>query len=132
MPLTQDGRDAIANMITGINTTLFDNGNAHLGVGDGTTTFSTSQSDLQGSNKARVPMDSGFPEIDPEGVGDNNKIRFKSTFDSTTGNYSWEEWGVFNALSGGVMLNRLVDSQGTKASGSTWVFEVDITVKIGS
>ena len=132
MPLTQDGRDAIARMITGNLTTLFDNANAHLGVGDGTTVFSTSQSDLQGSNKVRVPVDSGYPEIDPEGAGDNNKIRFQATFDSTTGNFAWEEWGVANALTGGELLNRLVDSQGTKASGSTWVFEVDVTIKIGS
>jgi len=132
MPLTQDGRDAIAGMISGNLTPLFDNANAHLGVGDGTTVFSTSQSDLQGTNKVRATMDSGYPDVNPDADGSTNKIRFKSTFDGTTGNFTWEEWGVFNALSGGIMLNRLVDAQGTKASGSTWVFEVDITVKIGS
>lgn len=112
----------VAQATAGEGVTPFDNANAHLGVGDGTTAFSPTQTDLQGTNKIRKPMDPGYP------VRTGTKLTFRATFGSNEANFAWNEWGVFNAASGGVMLNRLVSSMGTKASGATWVFEVEINI----
>ena len=46
-------------------------------------------------------------------------------------NFAWAEWGVFNAASGGTMMNRKVDANGTKASGQTWQFTVTMTFNAG-
>lgn len=125
MPLTNAGRDFIAGLITGHEATVFNNANARLGVGDGTTAFDVTQTDLQGANKFRKAMDSGFP------TRLANVLTFKTTVLGAEANFSWQEWGVFNAASGGVMLNRKVEDNGAKISGQTWVFEVDITVNVG-
>lgn len=122
MALTNAGRDFIAGAIIG-NGTFFTNANAHIGVGNGKTAFYATQTDLQGDSKVRKGMDAGYPTIS------GNTITFKSTFGSSDANFAWQEWGVFNAASGGAMLNRLVEYNGTKVSGQTWVFEVDITIR---
>jgi hypothetical protein len=126
MALTNAGRDFIAGAIIGNEATLFDNTNAYIGVGDSNAAFSAAQTDLQGTNKFRKGMDTTYPQIS------GNVITFKSTFSGDEANFAWEEWGVFNAASGGTMLNRLVEYNGTKQSGQTWIFEVDITVEIGA
>lgn len=127
MPLTNAGRDFIAQAIINDSPTFYNNANAYLGVGDSTTAFSVSQTDLQATtNKTRKGMDSGYP------TRSGNVLTFKSTFGSEEANFVWNEWGVFNAMSGGTMLSRKVESMGEKVSGSVWVFEVDITIGIGS
>lgn len=126
MPLTTAGRDFIAAAIIGESVTPFNNANARIGVGDGTTAFSTAQTDLQGTNKYRKGMDSGYPQRSA------NVLTFQSTFSGSEANFSWQEWGVFNAASAGTMLCRVVENNGTKLSDQTWVFQVQITVNIGS
>lgn len=127
MALTTAGRNAMASrLISDTTTPEYDNSNAHIGVGIGVTAFSASQTDLVGASKLRKGMDSGFPTIA------TNVITFQSTFGVSEANFAWAEWGVFNALSGGTMLNRLVEANGTKLSGQTWVFQVAITINIGA
>ncbi len=135
MPLTNDGAVAIASALLGDGSVpLFNNSNAALGVGDDTTSFSASQSELQAeanaSNALRKGMDTGYPDREPDGGGDTNKTRYQSTFGTGEGNFDWEEWGVFNdsTASSGTMLNRVVESLGTKTSSASWVFQVDITI----
>jgi len=124
MALTNAGRDAIAGLLVGIGTD-FSEPNAHIGVGDGTAAFDAAQTDLQGTNKVRKGMDAGYPQRN------GNVLTFRATFGGSDANFSWQEWGVFNAASGGTMLNRLVENNGAKVSGQTWVFEVNLTVQIG-
>lgn len=127
MPLTNAGRDFIAGCITGTQTTHFDNTNARIGVGDSTTAFAVAQTDLQAvTNKFRKGMDASYPTT----VG--NVLTFQSTFATTEANFAWQEWGIFNAAAAGTMLSRLVENNGTKISGQTWVFQVQITVNIGA
>ena len=90
MPLTNAGRDFIAQAIINDSPTFFNNANAYLGVGD-------------------------------------SSVTFKSTFGSSEANFVWNEWGVFNAMSGGVMLSRKVESMGEKVSGSVWE---DVTIEL--
>lgn len=104
--------------------TPFNNANARLGVGDSTAAFSSGQSDLQGTNTLRKGMDATFPQRS------GAQLAFKATFGGPDANFAWNEWAVFNAASGGQMLNRKVESLGTKAAGATWVFTGTITPSV--
>jgi len=127
MPLTNAGRNFMAGALTGHEATLFNNANAKIGVGDSTTAFATTQTDLvAATNKLRKAMDATFP------TRATNVLTFKSTFGGSEANFAWNEWAVFNAASAGTMLNRVVEYNGTKLSGQTWIFQVDLTVNIGA
>lgn len=125
MALTNSGRDFIATCIINDGSPVFfNNANSYIGVGDSTTAFSASQTDLQASsNKARKGMEATFP------TRTNNQLVFKSSFGTSDANFSWQEWGVFNASSGGVMLNRKVENLGSKSLG-TWLLTVTLTINI--
>ena len=125
MALTTAGINFLSQAAIGQGTP-FSAANARLGVGNGSTAFAVGQTDLQGSSKLRKVMDAGYPVVAAP------KITFKSTFAPAEANFSWNEWGIFNAASGGVMLNRVVESNGTKQSNQTWILEVDVTFSIGS
>lgn len=125
MALTTAGIRYLAQAAIGQGTP-FNNANARIGVGNGSNAFAVGQTDLQGASKFRKAMDSGYPTITPP------VITFKSTFAQSEANFPWNEWGIFNADTGGVMLNRVVESNGTKQSNQTWVLEVAITFEIGS
>lgn len=102
--------------------TAFDNSHAYIGVGDSSTAFSASQTDLQASsNKTRKAMDATYPS------GGSNVLTFRSTFGTSDANYAWNEWGVFNASTSGTMLSRKVESLGTKTSAQSWVITATLT-----
>lgn len=124
MALTTAGINFLSQAAIGQGTP-FNSTNARLGVGNGSTAFAAGQTDLQGSSKLRKIMDSGYPTVAPP------VITFKSTFAQNEANFAWAEWGIFNAATGGVMLNRVVESNGTKQSNQTWVLEVKITFALG-
>jgi hypothetical protein len=110
--------------------TFFNNGNAHIGVGDSTTAAAAAQTDLQAaSNKLRKAMDSTYPQhTDHASNSSAATITFRATFATGDANFSWQEWGIFNASSGQRMLNRKVTDLGTKTSAASWVFTVTITI----
>jgi len=124
MALTNAGRDLIAKMIHGsaVASDEFDATYAHIGVGDSAAGFAATQTDLQAvTNKFRRPMEATFPTLA------TNAINFKSSFGTDEANFAWAEWGVFNHVSAGTMLNRKVEALGTK-TGGTWVLTVTLTV----
>lgn len=122
MALTDAGRDRLVQLGIGAGGTAFNNANTYIGVGDSTTAFSAAHTDLQAAtNKLRKAMDATYPS------GGTNVIAFRSTFATSDANYAWQEWGVFNASSAGTMLNRKVESLGTKTSAQTWQFTVTLT-----
>lgn len=122
MPLSNAGRDLISQALVGEAFTGFDNANAHIGVGNSVTAFSKTHTDLQGASKYRKAMDGGYP------TRATNLLTFRATYGTSEANFAWEEWGVFNASTSGTMLNRKVESLGTKPGTQTWQFTVDITV----
>lgn len=123
MPLTNAGRDFIAQDIVGEAVTEFNNANAHIGVGDSAVAFAATQTDLQAAvNKLRKPMQATYPQRT------GNVIDFRALFGTADANFAWNEWGVFNALSAGVMLNRAVVALGTKASSQSWQFTGTLTL----
>lgn len=122
MPITDAGRNHLVQAGVGGGVTAFNNANSYIGVGDSTTAFSAAQTDLVAStNKTRKAQDATYPQ------GSTNVITFRSTFGTSDANYAWQEWGVFNATSGGTMLNRKVESLGTKTNTQTWQFTVVLT-----
>lgn len=125
MPLTNAFRDYIVNgMVNPGGMIPFNSANAHLGVGDGTTAFSAGQVDLTGTNKIRKPMLSGYPQVSVP------TITFAASFSGSEANFSWNEWGIFNAPSSGVMMLRTVENLGTKSSGAVWELVVSITFAV--
>lgn len=124
MPLTTAGLTIIAAEIIG-GSIPFNAANAYLGVGDSSTAFDPSQTDLQAStNKLRLPMDPSFP------ASLTNQLTFQATFGPGDANYNWNEWGIFNASTAGTMLARKVETigSGPKMSGATWTLLVTVTI----
>lgn len=122
MALTNAGRDLIATAVVGAAYTAFNNANSYIGVGDSTTVFSATHTDLQAAtNKFRKAMDATYPSQAA------NVLTFRATFATSDANYAWQEWGVFNGSTGGTMLSRKVESLGTKPSTQSWQFTVTLT-----
>jgi hypothetical protein len=130
--LLYNGINLLLKLLIGDSGQAYSNANAYLRVGNSSTAVvAASQIDLQGASKAEVAMDGGYPSVS------SNAVTFKSTFDSSTGNFAWEEVGVQNGATpgGGLatngtvrLLNRKVQSFGTKASGSSWTITLTITI----
>ena len=115
------GINVMLDLLIGAAGTDFDNTNGYLGVGNSSAAAAASQTDLQGASTARVI-------IDALATISSQTLTFVATFGSAVANFAWEEVGIFNASSGGTMLSRRVSSLGTKASGSTWVLTITLTV----
>jgi hypothetical protein len=121
--LVTAGIQLLEDLLIGAGGTAFNNANARIGVGDSTTAAAIGQTDLQAStNKFRRVMEASFPSRS------GTTVSWKSSFGTSEANFAWQEWAVFNAGSGGTMLNRKVESMGTKASGQVWTIEVDIVI----
>lgn len=128
MALVTAGRDALVKaLINASGFTFYNNANAHLGVGNGTTAFSAAHTDLQGASKTRKAMDATYPTDPPSPA---NRWTFRSTFATGDANYAWEEWAVFNASTSGTMLSRKVENLGTKTSAATWQLTVTIDLTL--
>jgi len=126
--LTNVGKEVIAHAITGdIGTgktyNAFDVTHAYLGVGDGTTAFSATQTNLQGTNKLRKVVDEA-PTFSTA------TINFVATFTTAEANYAWQEDGIFNAVTAGEMLTRNVAYLITKTSSVSVVFTKTLTIAV--
>lgn len=128
MPLTNAGRNFITTAIMNDGPpTFFDNANAYIGVGDSTTAFAVSQTDLQAlTNKLRRGQEPTYPQRA------TNVLTYRSVFGTADANFHWQEWGMFNASSSGTMLSRKVEDLGIKANTQSWQITVTLTVLIGA
>ena len=130
-------RDGLSGT-SGLANTKYNNGNAALGVGDSNTAAASSQTDLQASSgvthRRFKGMDATFPtHTTGTAASTDSKILFKSTFTSSQSNFAWQEWGVSNKVSvaakpGGRLLNRKVQSLGTKTSAGVWALTVTLSL----
>jgi hypothetical protein len=131
--LTTAGLTRITSLIIGAGGQAVTNTAARMGVGNSTTAEAVGQTDLQAAagstNRWFQVMDATYPQVSA-GV-----ITFKATFASGDGNFVWNEWGIDigtpTVTSGNTvnatLLNRKVQSLGTKVSGS-WVLTSTITL----
>lgn len=124
------GASALWQRLIGTAITAFDNTNAYLGVGDSTTAAADTQTDLQAAtNKLRKAMDATYPQhTDSTGTVGSKSITFRSTFATGDANFAWQEWALFNASAAGRMLNRKVESLGTKTSAAAWVLTITLSL----
>lgn len=122
MGLTDAGVTHIAKDIIGEAVTAYDNSNAYLGVGNSSTAFNATQTDLLGASKYREGMEATYPQRS------GDILTFRALYGTGVANFAWQEWGTFNASTAGTMLQRYVESLGTKTSAQSWQLTVDITV----
>lgn len=112
--------------------TFFSNARAYIGVGDSTTAAVATQTDLQAAtNKTRAAMDASYPSHSDGTSSGAATVTFRATYDTSTANHRWREWGIFNGSTGGRMLNRKVedlDGGSAKTSAQTWQLTVTITI----
>ncbi|KKL50203.1 hypothetical protein LCGC14_2307820, partial [marine sediment metagenome] len=102
-------------------TTLYDNTNADLGVGNSTTAAAATQTDLQGASKAFKGMEATYP------LRSSETLDFKAQYTSGEANFAWEEVSARNGNTRNKNLNRLVTALGTK-SGGTWTLTLSVTL----
>lgn len=125
MPATNAGRDLVSAMIIGEATTDCNNANATISVGDSTTAFAVTQTDLQAStNKARKAMNATYPSRS------TNVLTFQATFLEADAVFHWQEWGIHNASSSGVMISRIVQDLGIKPNTEQWRMTATLTVGV--
>ena len=123
MHITEAALDFIAGAISGTGT-VFNSTNSFIGVGNSSAAFSADLVDLQGVSKFRKGMEAGYPIVN------GSTITYKAIFADPEANFAWNEWGIFNAASGGVMLCRVVQANGTKLPNQTWIYEVQVTFQL--
>lgn len=128
--LMYGGASVLFHRLTGgTSVTVFDNTNAYIGVGDSNTAAAATQTDLQAaSNKLRKVMDATYPIHSDGVILASSSVVFRSTFGTSDANFAWQEWAIFNAAAAGRMLNRKVESFGTKSAGTSWVLTITLSL----
>lgn len=128
--LVYGGASALWHRVIGGSTVpAFSNANAYIGVGDGATAAANTQTGLIGTtNTAYLPMDATYPLHTDGTTSGSATVQFRATAATGTANFAWNEWAVFNSNSSGRMLQRKVESLGTKTSASTWQLLVSLTL----
>lgn len=115
------GANALFSRLAGLGAvTAFDATNGRLCVGDSSAAATAGQTDLQGASKTRKVFDAA-PTIS---AGSFTAV---TTFTTADANHPWNECGVANAASGGVMLNRVTQAFGTKSSSVQWVLTCSLS-----
>jgi hypothetical protein len=108
------GLQYLIDMICGIgSTTKWDSTNARLGVGSDATAADPSQTDLIDASPTWKAMDATYPQRSSQ------TAEWRATFGSGDANEAWNEYAVDNGAAAHKLLNRKVESKGTKASGES-------------
>lgn len=110
----------------------YNNAQARIGVGDSSTAYAASQTDLQAAtNKYLQGMDATFPSVSAQ------TVTYRITVGGANANFTWNEIVADNCngsnststtRSGGATMSRAVSSMGTKGSGSTWIPTYTVTL----
>lgn len=134
--MTLTFRDLLAQLIIGNAATSqqMNNTNAQTVVGDSTQAVGSSFNSMgsSGGNYAQSSMDGGYPSVSTSSGGPP-AMMFRSTFDTSKGNFAWNEWGIKNSSASGtstgtgVLMNRVQNALGTKTAAQTWQFTTLIT-----
>lgn len=117
------GINEIFKLISGQSTNTFTTAGTTIGIGDSTTAAAAGQTDLQAAtNKTYVALTAGYPTVPSAG-----SMQFQASFGSAVANYVWSEFVIKQATSL-ICIDRGVGTFGTKASGSTWVATVTLSM----
>ena len=120
--LLNEGIQYLWDIVTGIEAspTLWDNGNARVGVGSDDTAASAAQMGLLDAGAEYATMDATYPKRTDE------TMAWRGTFGDGDAEFAWEEYTVDNGDE--VNLNRKVESKGTKGAGESWTLTLEITL----
>ena len=122
--MLNEGINELWKLVSTSGATKFDNSSSYIGVGNDNTAAAADQTGLIGSSKKYVAMDGGYPT-----AGTSQKSTWRSTFGVADANWHWQEITVANGSSDAAKnLNRKVQDLGTKASGTTWICTLEITL----
>ncbi len=117
---------AASTSSTGALLQAYSTGNALIGVSTSNTAASVTQVDLQGSTKFYGSMESGYPShTDGTAATTAREVQFRMIASTSEANHAWNEWAIMNR-STGRMLNRKVQSLGTKTSAAQWTLTVTL------
>jgi hypothetical protein len=132
--LTTAGLTRLTSLLTAGGGQALTNTATRLGVGDGTGTAAVGDTDLSASagssHRYFQVMDATYPSVSA-GV-----LTAKATFDSSTANFAWNEWGLdvgSPTVSAGTTVNATLFNHktsaalGTKSTG-TWSLTVSVTI----
>jgi len=104
--------------------TPWNGSNTRIGVGDSSTAFAITQTDLVAATNKFRQLVTGSPTV---GGLPAYTLTYVALFATTDANYTWAEWATFNAASSGLMLQRFVQALGTKTSAQSWQLTVTLT-----
>ena len=105
---------------TGAGLQAYSTGNARIGVGTSTAAAAVTQTDIQSTTKVYKGMESGYPATSTAASTAARTATFRALFSTAQGNFAWNELGIFNSTAASrSMLNRKVQSMGTKSSAAT-------------
>ncbi len=121
---------------TGAKNTYLNNAEAVVFVGNSTAAAVNTQVDLQATSSRRFAkgMDATYPlHTTGDGSTGNLNIQFKATYTTAQANFAWQEWGIGNSTKStapyaGRLLNRKVQSLGTKSTAATWAFTATLSL----
>lgn len=125
--LCNAGITRLINLLTGAGGQAFDVTHSRILVGDSATAFAASQTDMQAASNRYYKL---VTSVTPAA----QTITWVAAFGSAQANFAWAEWGIDAGTADSAttvtapLLNRKVESLGTKASGATWTFTVAITI----
>ena len=125
--ITNAGWTLLMTLLTGGSGQAMDATHTRIGVGNGTTAADYADTDLDGS-------DTWFEPVSSAATLGTRSMQFSATFGASVANFDWEEFGL-DITSGtasagstvGLLFNRRVSSQGTKASGQVWTATATVT-----
>lgn len=100
---------------------VFSQANTQLGVGDSSTSFSASHTDLQAASNKTYKTSTSVT------TGSSQAMVVVAAFATGDANYAWQEVVVKQATSA-KCLNRGVSSLGTKTSAGAWTLTTTLTL----
>lgn len=115
------GATLVLSRLAGISSTAVDATNGRIAVGDGSTAVTAGQTDLQGTNKYRQLFDA-TPTVS------SNQLQAVATVAAGNATFTWNEAGLANASSGATLVNRFLQSFGSKSAGTQWILTITITL----
>jgi len=129
------GKQRLGDLITGTGSPVaFSATRGVTGVGNGTTGNTSGMTALQGASQFYKGLDGAPSSL--TGV-----ISASATFTAAEGNFAWEEWcwaiataapvassSFSTATTSGVIINRKVQSLGTKANGAVWTLAAQVSL----
>lgn len=138
--LTTVGLNRIGNLIIGAGGAAFTNTLGFAGVGATSTAATVGDTQLAGNGNSSTAWYKGLDASNPTQT--NGAITANCTFASGDANFAWNEWcwGIVasgtvtaaNAIASvgtsPIMVNRKVQSLGTKVAGAVWTLQSTVTL----